>query len=126
MLAIAFSVAASQGAAAVAFAAHSGDHPIYPDCRPAFVRAFDAMEELALDGVSHVQLLAPFMELTKAQIVKLGSDLHVPFERTWSCYKGGDLHCGLCGTCYERREAFTLAGVLDPTRYQPAPAVPAR
>jgi 7-cyano-7-deazaguanine synthase len=64
-----------------------------------------------------VALDRPFVSLTKADIVKLGSELGVPFERTWSCYKGGELHCGRCGTCVERREAFYLAGVDDPTIY---------
>jgi 7-cyano-7-deazaguanine synthase len=65
----------------------------------------------------HVALNRPFVNLTKADIVKIGSKLGVPFERTWSCYKGGELHCGRCGTCVERREAFYLAGIEDPTVY---------
>jgi 7-cyano-7-deazaguanine synthase len=117
MLAMACSVAASVGAGAVAFAAHSGDHPIYPDCRPEFVKAFEAMELLAMEGTARLLILAPFAQLTKSVIVEMGHQLGVPFERTWSCYKGRDVHCGRCGTCYERREAFGLAGVKDPTVY---------
>ena len=64
------------------------------------------------------RILAPFLAMTKADIVTLGAELHVPFERTWSCYKGGALHCGTCGTCHERREAFALADVSDPTVYE--------
>ena len=66
-----------------------------------------------------VKLQRPFVNLTKAQIVELGGKLRVPFEHTWSCYQGGDRHCGVCGTCVERREAFHLSGVADPTSYAP-------
>lgn len=122
MLTIACCLAGGIGADAVAFAVHAGDHPIYPDCRPEFVRAFEAMEKLAMEGMAHLRILAPFVHLTKDAIVKTGAEHGVPFEKTWSCYKGGQLHCGRCGTCYERREAFLLAGVPDPTVYD-APAV---
>jgi 7-cyano-7-deazaguanine synthase len=121
ILAIACAAAASSGAENVAFAVHSGDHPIYPDCRPAFVQAFEAMERVALEGMAEIQVLAPFMDKTKTDIVRIGSQLGVPFERTWSCYNGRAIHCGACGTCYERREAFRLAGVADPTRYAAQP-----
>jgi 7-cyano-7-deazaguanine synthase len=124
MLAIACAGAGSWGAEAVAFAVHAGDHPVYPDCRPAFVRAFEAMERLAMEGTAHVEVLAPFVDKTKADIVTLGHQLGVPFERTWSCYNGRDIHCGACGTCYERREAFRLAGVGDPTMYAAEPVFP--
>jgi 7-cyano-7-deazaguanine synthase len=117
MLAIACSLASSVGADAVAFAVHGGDHPVYPDCRPEFVQAFEAMEKLAMEGMADLRILAPFSSLTKADIVRLGAEHAVPFERTWSCYKGLDVHCGRCGTCCERREAFQLAGVADPTVY---------
>ena len=117
MLAIAFGLAAGEGAGAVAFAVHSGDHFIYPDCRPAFVDAFRAMQRYALEGMWNIELHAPFVNLTKAEIARLGGDLGVPYEHTWSCYKGGQAHCGRCGTCVERREAFHLAGMRDPTTY---------
>ena len=120
MLSIACAVAVTRDAEAVAFGAHTGDHFIYPDCRPEFVRAFASMVNLAVEGLATIDILAPFLEMTKADIVKLGADLHVPFERTWSCYKGGALHCGTCGTCYERREAFAIAHVVDPTVYEPS------
>jgi len=116
MLAIACAAAASEGAEVVGVAVHAGDHFIYPDCRPEFVHAFEAMERLAMD-MPQLRIEAPFLSKTKAEIVKVGVDLGVPFEETWSCYKGGDLHCGTCGTCVERREAFVLAGVSDPTGY---------
>jgi 7-cyano-7-deazaguanine synthase len=118
MLSIACALAVTREAEAVAFGAHTGDHFIYPDCRPAFVRAFSTMVNLAVEGFASIDILTPFLSMTKADIVKLGNELHVPFERTWSCYKGGALHCGTCGTCYERREAFALAQVVDPTEYE--------
>jgi 7-cyano-7-deazaguanine synthase len=118
MLSIASALAVTREAEAVAFGAHTGDHFIYPDCRPEFVRAFATMVNLAVEGLASVEIVAPFLSMTKADIVTLGNELHVPFERTWSCYKGGDVHCGTCGTCYERREAFAVAHVVDPTTYE--------
>ncbi|MEM7293762.1 MAG: 7-cyano-7-deazaguanine synthase QueC [Pseudomonadota bacterium] len=117
MLAIAFGAASAQGCAAVAVAVHGGDHFIYPDCRPGFIDSFQHMQNHALEGVGEVQLLAPFVHLDKAEIARQGAELGVPFGDTWSCYQGNDLHCGRCGTCVERREAFYLAGVADPTEY---------
>ncbi len=118
MLSIACALAVTREAEAVAFGAHTGDHFIYPDCRPEFVRAFSTMVNLAVEGFASIDILTPFLSMTKADIVKRGNELHVPFERTWSCYKGGALHCGTCGTCYERREAFALAKIVDPTEYE--------
>ncbi|QFT80395.1 7-cyano-7-deazaguanine synthase [Roseovarius sp. THAF27] len=120
MLAIAFGMAAAEKAQAVAAAVHGGDHFIYPDCRPGFVEAFQAMQGEALEGVAEVQLYTPFLTGSKADIVTEGAKWGTPFAETWSCYKGGDVHCGRCGTCVERREAFHLAGVADPTAYADA------
>ncbi|WP_011583361.1 MULTISPECIES: 7-cyano-7-deazaguanine synthase QueC [Chelativorans] len=120
MLAIAFGVAAAQNADAVATAVHGGDHFIYPDCRPGFIEAFQAMQAQALDGYAKIALYAPYVNLSKANIVSDGVRHRTPFEATWSCYKGGKHHCGRCGTCVERREAFDLAGVTDPTTYEDA------
>jgi 7-cyano-7-deazaguanine synthase len=117
MLAIAFGVAVAKEAQAVAAAVHGGDHFIYPDCRPPFVKAFATMQRFALDGFAQIALETPFLRRSKADIVREGARLGLPFEETWSCYKGGDRHCGRCGTCVERREAFPLAGVDDPTVY---------
>jgi 7-cyano-7-deazaguanine synthase len=117
MLTIAFGVAMARQAQAVAAAMHGGDHFIYPDCRPAFVDAFSAMQRCALDGLAPIVFTTPFLRWSKADIVREGERLGVPFAETWSCYKGGVRHCGRCGTCVERREAFDLAGVNDPTSY---------
>ncbi|MCI5098135.1 MAG: 7-cyano-7-deazaguanine synthase QueC [Rhodobacteraceae bacterium] len=117
MLAIAFGVAAAKQADAVATAVHGGDHFIYPDCRPEFTEAFEAMQAKALDGYASVKLYTPFVLEPKSAIVAEGARHDTPFADTWSCYKGGETHCGRCGTCVERREAFHLAGVEDPTVY---------
>jgi 7-cyano-7-deazaguanine synthase len=117
MLAIAFGMAAAEGADAVAAAVHGGDHFIYPDCRPGFVDAFQSMQRHALEGVADIALYTPFVDISKADIVTEGARHGTPFAETWSCYKGGEMHCGRCGTCVERREAFEIAGVPDPTPY---------
>ena len=117
MLTIAFGIAAANGDDAVAAAVHGGDHFIYPDCRPAFTDAFGAMQKTALDGYADITLHVPFVHATKADIVVEGARHETPFAETWSCYKGGAVHCGRSGTCVERREAFHLAGVEDPTIY---------
>ena len=115
LLSIATGWAVSTGSSSVSYAAHSGDRAIYPDCREEFADAMNNVMEIA--GWDKVSLNRPFSSFTKADIVKLGNELRVPFEKTWSCYKGGQIHCGVCGTCVERREAFELAGVTDPTIY---------
>ncbi|MAY31025.1 MAG: 7-cyano-7-deazaguanine synthase QueC [Rhodovulum sp.] len=117
MLTVAYGIAAAHRDDAVATAVHGGDHFIYPDCRPEFTRAFEVMQNHALDGYADVSLLTPFVDIPKAEIVTIGARHNVPFGDTWSCYKGGENHCGRCGTCVERREAFAIAGVGDPTTY---------
>ncbi len=117
MLTIAFGIAMARRAEMVAAAMHGGDHFIYPDCRPPFVDAFATMQRFALDGLGQIAFATPFLRQSKADIVREGARLGVPFAETWSCYKGGARHCGRCGTCVERREAFHLAGIDDPTAY---------
>lgn len=121
-LSIATGHALSIKADQIAYAAHSGDHAIYPDCRNEFA---DAMAHaIRLADWEQVELIRPFVDWTKADIVRRGSELGVPFLKTWSCYKGGEIHCGRCGTCIERREAFDLAGIEDLTPYaEDAPSV---
>ena len=120
MLSIAYGVAVARDARIVAAAVHAGDHYVYPDCRPEFIEAFDSMQRRAVEGFGdpELRLHAPFLGKTKAEIVEIGARLDVPYEDTWSCYEGGDLHCGLCGTCNERKEAFQIADVPDPTEYR--------
>lgn len=124
-LSIACGFAESVGAEGLVIAAHGGDHAIYPDCREEFMAAMgDAMR---LGTYAGVRLLRPFIAMTKGEIAAEGARLGVDFSRTWSCYKGGPRHCGRCGTCVERREAFLAAGVSDPTDYDhldPLPAAP--
>ncbi len=117
MLTVAYGIAAARGDQAVATAVHGGDHFIYPDCRPDFTQAFEFMQYMALDGYADVSLYTPFVHRSKADIVTEGQRHNTPFAETWSCYKGGVHHCGRCGTCVERREAFDLAGIADPTHY---------
>ncbi len=122
MLAIAAGFAESQGVEGLVIAAHSGDHAIYPDCREPFMQAMAAaMREGTYAGI---ELIRPFISMEKAMIAKRGAKLGVDFSMTWSCYKGQQLHCGVCGTCVERREAFILAGLPDPTLYEQTPALP--
>ncbi|MGB0720227.1 MAG: 7-cyano-7-deazaguanine synthase QueC [Bdellovibrionales bacterium] len=117
MLTIAYGVATARGLDAVATAVHGGDHFIYPDCRPPFINAFAAMQNHALQGVADISLYTPYLDKTKGDIAAEAEALGVPIGETWSCYKGGEIHCGRCGTCVERREALHLAGVNDPTPY---------
>jgi 7-cyano-7-deazaguanine synthase len=122
MLSIAAGFAESIGAQGLVIAAHGGDHAIYPDCREEFMRAMgDAMRFGTYAGV---QLWRPFIAMTKGEIASLGARLGVDFSRTWSCYKGGAIHCGKCGTCVERREAFAEAGLADPTVYAATDPLP--
>jgi 7-cyano-7-deazaguanine synthase len=124
MLSIAAGLAESAGAAGVVIAAHGGDHVIYPDCREAFMRSMG--EAMRLGTYAQVQLLRPFIALDKSGIALEGARLGVDFARTWSCYKGGPIHCGRCGTCVERREAFLKAGLPDPTVYASTAPLPAK
>lgn len=122
MLSIATGVAVARGIETVACAVHAGDHPIYPDCRPEFIAALSGALKLGTDGFApeDFHIYAPFVEATKAEIAAKGDQLGVPWGDTWSCYVGGALHCGRCGTCVERAEAFDIAGVEDPTEYEDA------
>jgi 7-cyano-7-deazaguanine synthase len=124
MLSIAAGFAESVGAGGVVIAAHGGDHAIYPDCREDFMRAMGSAMEVGT--YARVKLLRPFMTWDKSRIATEGARLGVNFARTWSCYKGGDVHCGKCGTCVERREAFAHAGIADPTHYASTDPLPAK
>ena len=115
MLSIAAGIAENNQLNFVMLANHAGDHTIYPDCRPAFV---NAMSEAIKAGTwNGVEILAPYTNITKADIAKRGKELGIDYSETWSCYKGGEHHCGVCGTCRERKEALQLAGIDDTTVY---------
>lgn len=116
MLSIAAGLAESRGLKAVMIANHSGDHAIYPDCRPEFVRAMDhAIQRGTYEGIT---LRAPYTMLTKGQIAVRGRELGLDYSTTYSCYRGGEKHCGRCATCIERREALAEAGIKDTTLYE--------
>ncbi|MCL4148234.1 UNVERIFIED_CONTAM: hypothetical protein GTU68_054704 [Idotea baltica] len=116
MLSIAAGYAESIEAEGLVIAAHSGDHAIYPDCRETFMAPM--AEAISAGTYVDLRVLRPFIGLRKEDIAVRGSLLEVDFSRTWSCYKGGKVHCGVCGTCVERKEAFSLANLSDPTEYE--------
>lgn len=124
MLSISGGYAESVEANGLVIAAHAGDHAIYPDCRETFMKAMG--DAIRLGTYAEVKLLRPFISLTKANIAARGHELGVDFSKTWSCYKGQDIHCGTCGTCVERREAFEVAGLQDPTVYASTAPLPAK
>lgn len=116
MLSVAVGLAESRHLNYVMMANHGGDHTIYPDCRPEFVKAFS---DAAVAGTyEKVEVWAPYTTLTKVDIAKRGKELGIDYSETWSCYKGGDVHCGRCGTCMERKEALEQAGIADNTAYE--------
>jgi 7-cyano-7-deazaguanine synthase len=121
MLSIAAGIAVAEKAVLVATGVHAGDHAIYPDCRPEFIMHTFAAIRSGNEGFisPDFQVQAPFINMTKTDIARIGQHLGVPWEFTWSCYEGGSKHCGRCGTCVERIEAFRDAGIQDPTQYQP-------
>jgi len=116
MLSIACGLAESRGLKRVLIANHGGDHAIYPDCRPEFIDAMDAA--MRAGTYVNVEIAAPYTNLSKADLVRRGAKLGVDYGQTYSCYRGGEQHCGTCGTCTERREAFREAGIPDPTIYE--------
>ena len=116
MLSIACGIAESNGLHKVLIANHGGDHTIYPDCRPEFI---NAMSSAMQNGTyEHVEIFAPYTNITKGDIARHGKALGIDYAETWSCYRGGDKHCGKCGTCVERHEALLEAGIDDPTEYE--------
>lgn len=122
LISVACGLAESLGAEALVIAAHGGDHAIYPDCREEFMHAMG--EAMRLGTYSGIRLLRPFISMDKSKIAIEGARLGVDFAQTWSCYKGGEIHCGRCGTCVERREAFVMAGLADPTVYESMDPLP--
>ncbi len=115
MLAIAVGLAESNGLKKVFIANHSGDHSIYPDCRPEFIAAIDSAAKAGT--YEKIAIAAPYTNISKADIARRGKALGIDYTETWSCYKGGLHHCGKCGTCVERKEAMMQAGIIDETIY---------
>ena len=116
MLSIACGIAESNGLHKVLIANHGGDHSIYPDCRPEFI---NAMSSAMQNGTyEHIEIFAPYTNISKGDIARHGKALGIDYSETWSCYRGGDKHCGKCGTCVERHEALLEAGIDDPTEYE--------
>lgn len=116
LLSIAAGYAESAGAEGLVIAAHSGDHAIYPDCRETFM--VPMAEAIRAGTYAGIEVLRPFIHERKEGIAVIGTGLGIDFAMTWSCYKGGERHCGRCGTCVERKEAFALSGIPDPTVYE--------
>lgn len=128
MLSIAWAVAVGEQADVVYYGAHAGDHYIYPDCRQEFVEhlttaflsgTYGEGQEYDAEGIARIPraIIAPFINIDKTEILKRGLKMNVPYELTWTCYKGGEVACGVCGSCQERLEAFQLNGVEDPLPY---------
>lgn len=118
MLSIAWGVAVGEKAEYVYYGAHAGDHFIYEDCRPEFVDALSKAFRLGTHGEFPTRINAPFLGIDKADILRRGFKLNVPYEKTWTCYKGGDIACGKCGSCQERLWAFEQVGREDPIQYE--------
>lgn len=116
MLSIACGLAESRGLKRVCIANHFGDHAIYPDCRSNFIAHMNAAMERGT--YQRITVDAPYTGMTKTDIAKIGKTLGIDYSKTYSCYKGGEKHCGKCGTCVERKEAFREAGIDDPTEYE--------
>ena len=116
MLSIAIGIAESNNLNQVFIANHGGDHTIYPDCRPEFINAID--NSATAGTYNNVKVIAPYTNITKGDIARIGKQLGIDYTETWSCYKGGEVHCGKCGTCVERKEALAEAGIEDKTIYE--------
>lgn len=116
MLAVACGIAESRGLDRVLIANHNGDHAIYPDCRENFITAMGKAMEAGT--YEHISIDAPFTDISKTDIALIGKRLGIDYSKTYSCYKGGEKHCGKCGTCVERKEALRNAGIEDTTEYE--------
>ena len=116
MLSIACGLAESRGLKKVLIANHFGDHSIYPDCRATFIESMN--EAMAYGTYNNVNIYAPYTNISKSDIARIGKKLKIDYSLTYSCYKGGEKHCGVCGTCVERKEALSKAGIQDTTQYE--------
>lgn len=116
LLSLAIGYAVSEQAHAVYYGAHSGDHAIYPDCRPEFVRQMDVVSKMA--NYEPVSVVAPYLEVDKNAILADGLAMGLDYSNTWTCYNGREKACGRCGACVERLEAFAANGINDPLSYE--------
>ena len=116
LLSLAIGYAVSLGSTEVFYGAHSGDHDIYPDCRPEFVDAMNIVSSIA--NYDDVQIISPFLHQTKLTILEVGLNMGLDYGQTWTCYLGQEKACGKCGSCVERLEAFAKVGLTDPVRYE--------
>jgi 7-cyano-7-deazaguanine synthase len=114
-LSVAVAYAASIHATRIFYGAQRSDAAFYPDCRPEFYQSFEKTAQLGTD--SQIVIDAPFSDNPKSEIIKLGTQLGVPYHNTWSCYLNQDVHCGQCESCRNRHHAFRDANIRDPTEY---------
>lgn len=116
MLSIACGLAETRGLQKVMIANHAGDHSIYPDCRRPFIEAMSAASQAGT--YANIKICAPYTDISKTDVARIGKRLGIDYSKTYSCYKGNEKHCGKCGTCVERKEALREAGINDPTPYE--------
>ena len=116
MLSIACGLAETRGLQKVMIANHAGDHSIYPDCRRPFIEAMSAASQAGT--YANIKICAPYTDISKTDVARIGKRLGIDYSKTYSCYKGNEKHCGKCGTCVERKEALREAGIDDPTPYE--------
>lgn len=129
LLSLAWAHAIAIGATTIYAATPRSDHSIYPDCRPWFINALSDALAYGTDGHADLSLkiVTPYIRIGKHNIIRIGATqlkVPVPYEKTWSCFKGGVLHCGTCGACAARKEAFELARIEDPTEYEDYTLIP--
>jgi 7-cyano-7-deazaguanine synthase len=120
-ISLALALAEARGCDAVFIGANAVDYSGYPDCRPEYIEEFNRLSALATKrGVEGdpIIIIAPLMQMSKAEIIKLGTELGVPYELTWSCYRGGEKACGVCDSCLYRLKGFREAGIRDPIEYE--------
>ena len=115
LISLALGYAVTKEAEEVWFGAHAGDHAIYPDCRPEFVEKMDAVARIA--NYSPIAVKAPYIAMSKTEIIAIGLNMQLDYGLTWTCYEGKELACGSCGACHERLESFAANNVIDPIKY---------
>jgi len=115
LISMALGYAVTKEAEEVWFGAHAGDHAIYPDCRPEFVEKMDAVARIA--NYSPIAVKAPYIAMSKTEILAIGLNMQLDYGLTWTCYEGKELACGSCGACHERLESFAANNVIDPIKY---------